>query len=236
MENQNKSTLFLKKNEYIMLDTSTIMEYERFKNFIEASLTFMLYSQKQFIIMKSVWAELIRHSQSEDYSRKCIANSSIALIDKYEEIFLIEDMTPSRSEISSAFADRDILSRLLLNKSCKKQLLIANDKDLVKDANNLNKQASYFGFPVQVCYLSYPGHLKMCDCVYEDNECKKIEKIIEVEKIVEVEKEIIVEKEKESQNFDVGSLLEGIAVGAFSILTGFLFAKSLGKVNLYSGG
>ena len=86
------------------------------------------------------------------------------VIAEYKDIFIIEPGHVSDEEAFKAFADRAILSRLTSNSGDTSQLLITNDKNLARDAFNINNLGSCRSHRIKVCYLNNDGNLCRCEC------------------------------------------------------------------------
>lgn len=105
--------------------------------------------------------------------------------------------------------------------------MISNDKKLVEDANNLNKQASCYGNLIYVSYITLNGYLETCSCVYEKNEVIVVEKVVEKDIV-----KYITVKEKNKDQLKDTSFFNHILIGSLSFVVGLLAAKSITTMKL----
>lgn len=214
MNNLDYAKSILKNNDVIVIDTSSIMDYEGFKKLVEQIELPLLEINKNIIAPKVVWLELMRHLNSDNEDKKIKTRHAIDTIYKHRNIFMLEDENLNYDKMIKAFADAELLSELIKNKVMYNQLLITNDKKLSIDAYNLNNQESCKGRRVNVCYITKNGHLKTCECVHNNKPIK--EPVIE----------------RTHQNFDTYKSVEkefklikvGLPVVAF--ITGTLIGKN----------
>lgn len=165
------------KNDVILIDTSAIMDFEGFKKLVEQIELPLLEINKNIIVPKVVWMELMRHLNSNNEDKKIKARYAIDIIYKHRSIFLLEDEDLDYEKMVKVFADAQLLSDLIKNKVMYNQLLITNDNKLSIDAYNLNNQESCKGRRVNVWYITNSGNLKTCECVHNNKPI--IEPVIE---------------------------------------------------------
>ena len=151
---------FVNNNAEIILDTSTAMQYESFSKFVKENERNIEASGKKIQVINAVWLELIRHYNSRNKEKAEAANQAIAIISSHRNIFKIDEGDGiSQDEMNCAFADREILSKLILDKTGESILLITNDKKLSNDALEINYQTSCRGYKISTSYLSDEGVL-----------------------------------------------------------------------------
>ena len=152
-------------NDYIYVDTSALMDADWLRLFSEKAEPIFKAAGKCITIPPAVRSELIRHLDSPDYEKKSRAETAITILAEHKELFQATGGQLDDEEIAKAFADMELLATLMLNRRGNRQLLIANDRNLSKDAYNLNTQQSCQGGRISVCYINRFGELQMCDCV-----------------------------------------------------------------------
>lgn len=106
---------------------------------------------------------------SKNIEKQEKAKSVILLFKNYSNLFIFEDKDLKQSEVSSAFADSELLSRITKDKSKHSQLLITNDKNLSVDAYKLNKLYSCKGKKIMVCFIDNLGQLNKGKTGFETN-------------------------------------------------------------------
>ena len=159
MNNIQYAQKALKNADEIYIDTSSLLKPERLALFLKSNVQKdgRIYG-KQIRIIETVREEMMNKLESsETMELVCGAN---ALIRKYSGAFNIEGNRVDESLVDQAFADKDILSHLILNKTYCSQLLITNDGNLALDAISLNNQQSVSGKNIYACYVDYDGTLK----------------------------------------------------------------------------
>ena len=152
-------------NDYIYVDTSALMDADWLRLFSEKAEPVFKAAGKCITIPPAVRSELIRHLDSPDFEKKCRAETAIAILAEHKELFQATGGQLDDEEITKAFADMELLATLMLNRRGNRQLLITNDRNLSKDAYDLNDQQSCQGGRISVCYINHYGELQMCDCV-----------------------------------------------------------------------
>ena len=218
----NRSSHFIRNNKEIILDTSAAMQGNGFSIFVKENEKEIENSGKKIQVLRVVWLELIKHYNSKDKRKVKAADQAISIISGHRNVFEIEDKEDFQHKIEHAFADKEILSKLTLDKTDSSILLITNDKDLSKDAIAINSQASCKGYEISTCYVTDSGNL--CPGIYSQR-TKRVQ--IRTESIAKenVNKNIEETKEelKEEENFKILSVLlpisafaAGVAIGKYS--------------------
>lgn len=164
MNNIDYIKLMLKKNDIILIDTSSIMDYEGFKKLVCQIESPLIEVNKKITVPKIVWTELIKHLNSFNEEKINRAKQAIEIITEHRNIFILEDDGLYYEKTAKTFADAELLSELMKNKVLFNQLLITNDKKLSQDAFNLNNQESFKGRRIHVCFITSSGNLKTCEC------------------------------------------------------------------------
>ena len=154
-----------KANDYIYVDTSALMDADWLRLFSEKAEPVFKAAGKYITIPPAVRSELIRHLDSSNFEKRSRAETAIAILAEHKELFQVAGGQLDDEEITKAFADMELLATLMLNRRGNRQLLIANDRNLSKDAYDLNDQQSCQGGKISVCYINRFGELQMCDCV-----------------------------------------------------------------------
>lgn len=152
----------------IYIDTSTLMNVEALRRFVESGKEEFLNSDNKIIVTAAVLSELKNHQQYDSNADKRErAIVAFELINTYPDIFKFEKEEESIKS-DYAFADRDFLSRLTLNKSSRRQLLITNDRKLGQDAYRINEQESNKGCRIMICYINFYGGICRCTCTKDE--------------------------------------------------------------------
>ena len=152
-------------NDYIYVDTSALMDADWLRLFSEKAEPVFKAAGKCITIPPAVRSELIRHLDSPDFEKRSRAETAITILAQHKELFQATGGQLDDEEIAKAFADMELLATLMMNRRGNRQLLIANDRSLSKDAYDLNEQQSCQGGRISVCYINRFGELQMCDCV-----------------------------------------------------------------------
>lgn len=152
-------------NDYIYADTSVLMDADWLRPFSEKAEPVFKAAGKCITIPPAVRSELIRHLDSSDPEKRSRALAAVRILAEHKELFQATGGQLNDEEIAKAFADMELLTMLMLNRREYRQLLIANDRNLSKDAYDLNEQQSCQGGKISVCYINRFGELQMCDCV-----------------------------------------------------------------------
>lgn len=216
MEKCNKNIMYVRTQQKIYLDTSAAMHYVGFKKFVKQVKATLHETEKKIIVLKVVWLELIRNYNSADRIKAEAANQAISIISGNRDIFEIEDEEVFHYEMDYAFADKVILSNLILDKTDVSILLITNDRMLSKDALDINHQLSCHGHKVTTCFIADNGNLLPGFASEEDMEVVKPDVIVkEVVKVVNMS----VEKEElwiPKVVIPFGTLFAGLLIGKYS--------------------
>ena len=159
MTNREYVEDLLALNEKIYIDTSSLMNDTELGRFLVQYQDIFGSLDKKIIVTREVCLEIVRHLSSKNIEKQEKAKSVILLFKNYSNLFIFEDKDLKQSEVSSAFADSELLSRITKDKSKHSQLLITNDKNLSVDAYKLNKLYSCKGKKIMVCFIDNLGQL-----------------------------------------------------------------------------
>lgn len=154
-------------NDFIYADTSTLMDTDFLSPFLEKASPFLMSSGKRITVPTAVRAELIRHFDSPDYEKHLKAEEAMRILGENKELFQTPGVQLEDDDIAEAFADAELLALLMMNRGGRRQLLIANDRNLTRDAFDLNKLQSCQGGRISVCHIDRFGQLQRCSCVTE---------------------------------------------------------------------
>lgn len=177
----------VEKNELIIIDTSSLMEYESFARFITKYESLFAESGRKILVPEAVYLELNKLILVGGREKTGKAYDAKTLLKTYEGLFDIEIADGFTEKIMGAFADPELLIRLSEGRSKYRQLLITNDRNLASDAFKLNDLASSKGHLVSVCYINSAGELHRCECTKQKEELEQETKESEpkvVERIV----------------------------------------------------
>lgn len=210
----NECSNFIKNNEEIILDTSAAMHYKGFSIFVKEHEKELEYTGKKIQVVKAVWLELIRNYNSHDKEKEDAASHAISIISSHRNIFEIEDEEVFQYKMEHAFADKDILSKLTLDKTESRILLITNDRMLSKDALEINKQSSCKGFEISTCFVADNGMLFPGFASERRGRMQK-EPIVQIKEVVKI-KEV---PQKES-NFKISQIILPITTFATGAVLG----------------
>lgn len=159
MTNKEYVQNLLLANDIIYIDTSSLMNVEEFKVFIESYSEDFLNFGMKITVTREVCLEIVKHLSSEHIEKQTKAKRVIDIFKNFNTIFIFEDENLTSHEANFAFADSELLSRMTKSKLDYKQLLITNDKNLCIDAFNLNTLNSCKGQQIMVCYINRNGKL-----------------------------------------------------------------------------
>jgi rRNA-processing protein FCF1 len=148
-------------NDIIYIDTCSLMQNANTEAVIEAIRPYLLAANKKILITAPVSHELTKHKIRKKEQTVHLAEKAYEIIEKYDDVFTLEECGTTKKEIFAAFADKTLLAHLLLNKDNCSQLLITNDKKLSADALNINDLKSCRGEKVTVYYVSENGELEV---------------------------------------------------------------------------
>ena len=169
MTNREYVKDLLALNEKIYIDTSSLMNDTELGRFLVQYQDIFEALNKKIIVTREVCLEIVRHLSSKNIEKQEKAKSVILLFKNYSNLFIFEDKDLKQSEVSSAFADSELLSRITKDKSKHSQLLITNDKNLSVDAYKLNKLYSCKGKKIMVCFIDNLGQLNKVKTGFETN-------------------------------------------------------------------
>jgi len=148
------------ESDIIYIDTCSLMQSENTENVIEAIRPYLLAVNKKILITAPVSHELMKQKIRKKEPTVHLAEKAYEIIEKYSDVFTLEDCENSKKEIFAAFADPTLIARMTVNKEHHSQLLITNDKKLSVDALNINTLKSCKGKPVNVYSISESGELE----------------------------------------------------------------------------
>lgn len=169
MTNREYVEDLLALNEKIYIDTSSLMNDTELGRFLVQYQDIFEALNKKIIVTREVCLEIVRHLSLKNIEKQEKAKSVILLFKNYSNLFIFEDKDLKQSEVSSAFADSELLSRITKDKSKHSQLLITNDKNLSVDAYKLNKLYSCKGKKIMVCFIDNLGQLNKGKTGFETN-------------------------------------------------------------------
>ena len=176
------------ENDVIYIDTCSLMQNYNTEKVIETIRPYLLEADKKILITAPVSHELTKHKIQKREQPHLLAERAYEIIEKYDDVFSLEECGTSKKEIYAAFADKTLLAHLILNKDNCSQLLITNDKKLSFDALKINDMKSCHGGKVTVYYVSENGELKVF--VPEKTEKPQIVKVAAPEKPKVVESKL----------------------------------------------
>lgn len=224
MYNESYLTYLLDYNNLIYIDTSTLMNVDSLRRFLERSEDEFLVRNKKMIITQWVFKELNKHIHSDNDYKANQAKLALNLIEQFRDVFTLED-----EELlvdNATFADSDILSKIILNKSRATQLLITYDRALALDAYNLNLQGSNKGGKVMVCHINKMGFIKKCDCVNTQDDFKlsgMVDQTLDTkERVVYIDRPVVNETYDRRKWWHIpaavaGGLAGGIAIDRYAV-------------------
>lgn len=217
MTNREYVEDLLALNEKIYIDTSSLMNDTELGRFLVQYQDIFGSLDKKIIVTREVCLEIVRHLSSKNIEKQEKAKSVILLFKNYSNLFIFEDKDLKQSEVSSAFADSELLSRITKDKSKHSQLLITNDKNLSVDAYKLNKLYSCKGKKIMVCFIDNLGQLNKGKTGFETNPNTLV-----------IEQKTAEEQVEEQNNNQEGAkIFQKIIFGGCLLSVGFV----LGKIN-----
>ena len=154
-------------NDLFIADTSTLMEPDWLRQFSERAEPIFLAAGKHISIPLAVRTELLRHLDSADDEKRTKAMDANNILAQHKVLFQTVPGKLDDDDIAKAFADAELLALLMRNRSGRRQLLIANDRSLTRDAFELNDLQSCQGGRISVCFIDRFGQLQRCSCVAE---------------------------------------------------------------------
>ena len=215
MTNREYVEDLLALNEKIYIDTSSLMNDTELGRFLVQYQDIFGSLDKKIIVTREVCLEIVRHLSSKNIEKQEKAKSVILLFKNYSNLFIFEDKDLKQSEVSSAFADSELLSRITKDKSKHSQLLITNDKNLSVDAYKLNKLYSCKGKKIMVCFIDNLGQLNKGKTGFETN----------LNTLVIEQKTPEEQVEEQNNNQEESKIFQKIIWGGCLLSVGFVIGK-----------
>ena len=220
MTNREYVEDLLALNEKIYIDTSSLMNDTELGRFLVQYQDIFGALDKKIIVTREVCLEIVRHLSSKNIEKQEKAKSVILLFKNYSNLFIFEDKDLKQSEVSSAFADSELLSRITKDKSKHSQLLITNDKNLSVDAYKLNKLYSCKGKKIMVCFIDNLGQLNKGKTGFETNPNTLV-----------IEQKTAEEQVEEQNNNQEGAkIFQKIIFGGCLLSVGFVIGRISNKL------
>ncbi|MEB3645838.1 hypothetical protein UDS23_02595 [Streptococcus salivarius] len=220
MTNREYVKDLLALNEKIYIDTSSLMNDTELGRFLVQYQDIFEALNKKIIVTREVCLEIVRHLSSKNIEKQEKAKSVILLFKNYSNLFIFEDKDLKQSEVSSAFADSELLSRITKDKSKHSQLLITNDKNLSVDAYKLNKLYSCKGKKIMVCFIDNLGQLNKGKTGFETN----------LNTLVIEQKTPEEQVEEQNNNQEESKIFQKIIWGGCLLSVGFVIGKISNKL------
>ena len=220
MTNREYVEDLLALNEKIYIDTSSLMNDTELGRFLVQYQDIFEALNKKIIVTREVCLEIVRHLSSKNIEKQEKAKSVILLFKNYSNLFIFEDKDLKQSEVSSAFADSELLSRITKDKSKHSQLLITNDKNLSVDAYKLNKLYSCKGKKIMVCFIDNLGQLNKGKTGFETN----------LNTLVIEQKTPEEQVEEQNNNQEESKIFQKIIWGGCLLSLGFVIGKISNKL------
>lgn len=220
MTNREYVEDLLALNEKIYIDTSSLMNDTELGRFLVQYQDIFGSLDKKIIVTREVCLEIVRHLSSKNIEKQEKAKSVILLFKNYSNLFIFEDKDLKQSEVSSAFADSELLSRITKDKSKHSQLLITNDKNLSVDAYKLNKLYSCKGKKIMVCFIDNLGQLNRGKTGFETN----------LNTLVIEQKTPEEQVEEQNNNQEESKIFQKIIWGGCLLSVGFVIGKISNKL------
>lgn len=220
MTNREYVEDLLALNEKIYIDTSSLMNDTELGRFLVQYQDIFEALNKKIIVTREVCLEIVRHLSSKNIEKQEKAKSVILLFKNYSNLFIFEDKDLKQSEVGSAFADSELLSRITKDKSKHSQLLITNDKKLSVDAYKLNKLYSCKGKKIMVCFIDNLGQLNKGKTGFETN----------LNTLVIEQKTPEEQVEEQNNNQEESKLFQKIIWGGCLLSVGFVIGKISNKL------
>jgi hypothetical protein len=220
MTNREYVEDLLALNEKIYIDTSSLMNDTELGRFLVQYQDIFEALNKKIIVTREVCLEIVRHLSSKNIEKQEKAKSVILLFKNYSNLFIFEDKDLKQSEVGSAFADSELLSRITKDKSKHSQLLITNDKNLSVDAYKLNKLYSCKGKKIMVCFIDNLGQLNKGKTGFETN----------LNTLVIEQKTPEEQVEEQNNNQEESKLFQKIIWGGCLLSVGFVIGKISNKL------
>ena len=220
MTNREYVEDLLALNERIYIDTSSLMNDTELGRFLVQYQDIFEALNKKIIVTREVCLEIVSHLSSKNNEKQEKAKSVILLFKNYSNLFIFEDKDLKQSEVSSAFADSELLSRITKDKSKHSQLLITNDKNLSVDAYKLNKLYSCKGKKIMVCFIDNLGQLNKGKTGFETN----------LNTLVIEQKTPEEQVEEQNNNQEESKIFQKIIWGGCLLSVGFVIGKISNKL------
>lgn len=220
MTNREYVEDLLALNEKIYIDTSSLMNDTELGRFLVQYQDIFEALNKKIIVTREVCLEIVRHLSLKNIEKQEKAKSVILLFKNYSNLFIFEDKDLKQSEVSSAFADSELLSRITKDKSKHSQLLITNDKNLSVDAYKLNKLYSCKGKKIMVCFIDNLGQLNKGKTGFETN----------LNTLVIEQKTPEEQVEEQNNNQEESKIFQKIIFGGCLLSVGFVLGKISNKL------
>ena len=220
MTNREYVEDLLALNEKIYIDTSSLMNDTELGRFLVQYQDIFEALNKKIIVTREVCLEIVRHLSLKNIEKQEKAKSVILLFKNYSNLFIFEDKDLKQSEVGSAFADSELLSRITKDKSKHSQLLITNDKNLSVDAYKLNKLYSCKGKKIMVCFIDNLGQLNKGKTGFETN----------LNTLVIEQKTPEEQVEEQNNNQEESKLFQKIIWGGCLLSVGFVIGKISNKL------
>lgn len=220
MTNREYVKDLLALNEKIYIDTSSLMNDTELGRFLVQYQDIFEALNKKIIVTREVCLEIVRHLSSKNIEKQEKAKSVILLFKNYSNLFIFEDKDLKQSEVSSAFADSELLSRITKDKSKHSQLLITNDKNLSVDAYKLDKLYSCKGKKIMVCFIDNLGQLNKGKTGFETN----------LNTLVIEQKTPEEQVEEQNNNQEESKIFQKIIWGGCLLSVGFVIGKISNKL------
>ena len=220
MTNREYVEDLLALNEKIYIDTSSLMNDTELGRFLVQYQDIFEALNKKIIVTREVCLEIVRHLSSKNIEKQEKAKSVILLFKNYSNLFIFEDQDLKQSEVSSAFADSELLSRITKDKSKHSQLLITNDKNLSVDAYKLNKLYSCKGKKIMVCFIDNLGQLNKGKTGFETN----------LNTLVIEQKTPEDQVEEQNNNQEESKIFQKIILGGCLLSVGFVIGRISNKL------
>lgn len=167
MDNNTYIEMMVNTNDDIIVDTSAVMDSDWLRQFSERAEPIFKAAGKHITVPPAVRSELLRHLDSVDDEKRTKAEKAVSILADYKNLFQASGGMLDDDDVAKAFADKELLILLMMNRSGRRQLLIANDRSLTRDAYDLNKLESCQGGRISVCHIDRFGQLQRCSCVTE---------------------------------------------------------------------
>ncbi|MFR3855279.1 MAG: hypothetical protein ACLTXX_06525 [Streptococcus salivarius] len=220
MTNREYVEDLLALNEKIYIDTSSLMNDTELGRFLVQYQDIFEALNKKIIVTREVCLEIVRHLSSKNIEKQEKAKSVILLFKNYSNLFIFEDKDLKQSEVGSAFADSELLSRITKDKSKHSQLLITNDKNLSVDAYKLNKLYSCKGKKIMVCFIDNLGQLNKGKTGFETN----------LNTLVIEQKTPEDQVEEQNNNQEESKIFQKIILGGCLLSVGFVIGRISNKL------